>query len=518
MDVAHVSEANDTFELVDREIRRFKSAFPEQPIFRLDARLLNDRPRADRATLADEAACRQLMELVPLPIFVLGPDGGCVHVNQALLDYTGFTQSDARGEAFRAKLVHPDDSERVRSENRRGIATGERWKVEARLRGRDGGYRWFRISYGPLLDEQGRVVRFYGTGVDIDDRKRAEERMQTENLVLRNEIDRCSTLEEIVGASPGLRVVLSRVGKVAPTDSTVLITGETGTGKELIARALHKLSARASRTFVSVNCASIPQSLIASELFGHERGAFTGAMQRRSGRFEMADGGTLFLDEVGELPVDTQVALLRVLQEREFERVGGNQTIRADVRVIAATNRNLEAAITEGKFRSDLFYRLNVFPIEIPPLRERRGDVPTLVEYFVTRYASQVGKKIRNVSKKSMDLLCAYEWPGNVRELQNVIERSVVLCETETFVVDENWLPPESHAAHPSRDRPTSSLTRRDRACEERAIIQAALSESRGRVSGPRGAAAKLGVPSSTLESKIRALKIDKYRLTACVQ
>jgi formate hydrogenlyase transcriptional activator len=497
MGVAQIANADDSFGFVGT--------------FSLDDARLE---RVRRTLLADEPE-RRLMELVPLPIFVLGPDGGYLHVNQALLDYTGFTQTDARGEAFRTKIAHPDDAERVRRAVRRGIMTGEGWKVEARVRGKDGVYRWFLISYSALRDEQGRVLRIYGTGIDIDDRKRAEERTQTENLVLREEIDRVATFEEIVGASAALQVVLSRVGKVAPTDSTVLITGETGTGKELVARAIHKLSARASRAFVSVNCASIPQSLIASELFGHEKGAFTGAMQRRVGRFEMAEGGTLFLDEVGELPIDTQVALLRVLQERRFERVGGNQAIRADVRVIAATNRDLGAAIAEGEFRSDLFYRLNVFPLEIPPLRERPDDIPSLVEYFIARHASQVGKTIRFVSQKSMELLRSYPWPGNVRELQNVIERSMVLCDGETFAVDENWLPRESRATEPPMPATVRSLTRRERASEERAIIEAVLKESRGRVSGPSGAAAKLGLPSSTLESKIRALNIDKYRLRA---
>jgi len=317
--------------------------------------------------------------------------------------------------------------------------------------------------------------------------------------------------EEIVGVSPALRAVLSRVSKVAPTDSTVLLTGETGTGKELIARAIHKRSRRSSRAFVSVNCAAIPASLIASELFGHEKGAFTGATQRRLGRFELAEEGTIFLDEVGELPAETQITLLHVLQEREFERVGGNQSIRANARVIAATNRDLEAAIVEGKFRSDLFYRLNVFPIEIPPLRERREDIPLLVEYFIDRYARKAGKNFQAVSKKSLDLLQSYPWPGNIRELQNVIERSVVVCETENFSVDESWL-----SRKPLANPPKSQLELSEKlAAQEKEMIEAALRESGGRVSGPSGAAAKLGLHRSTLESKIMSLKIDKYRFKA---
>ena len=272
-------------------------------------------------------------------------------------------------------------------------------------------------------------MRRYATATDIEDRKRAEERVRKENVALREEIDKASMFEEIVGSSAALKEVLSRVSKVAPTDATVLLTGETGTGKELIARAIHKRSQRSAKAFVTVNCAAIPQTLIGSELFGHEKGAFTGALQRRLGRFELADGGTIFLDEIGELPAETQSALLRVLQEREFERVGGTQSIRADVRVIAATNRDLKAAMMNGTFRSDLFYRLQVFPIEIPPLRERREDIPLLVEYFTDRYTSKMGKKIRSINRKSLDLLRSYFWPGNIRELQNVVERAVIVAE-----------------------------------------------------------------------------------------
>jgi formate hydrogenlyase transcriptional activator len=313
--------------------------------------------------------------------------------------------------------------------------------------------------------------------------------------------------EEIVGTSAPLRAVLARVSHVAPTDSTVLITGETGTGKELVARAIHKGSTRSSHSFVSVNCAAIPQALIASELFGHEKGAFTGALERRLGRFELADGGTIFLDEVGDLPSDTQLALLRVLQERAFERVGGNRSIRVDVRVIAATNRDLNAAMGAGAFRSDLFYRLNVFPIEMPALRERQEDIPLLLAYFVDRYARKAGRAIGNIDPRTLEILQGYSWPGNIRELQNVIERSIVICETETFAIDESWLRREL----PKPPHPVQSLGD-DLAAREREMIETALAASRGRVSGPSGAAAKLGIPGSTLDSKIRALGIRKER------
>ena len=338
----------------------------------------------------------------------------------------------------------------------------------------------------------------------FDENKKLKDQLYRENLVLRDEIDRASMFEEVVGTSKALEAVLSRIAKVAPTDSTVLITGETGTGKELFARAIHKRSDRPERAFVSVNCAALAPSLISSELFGHEKGAFTGATQRRAGRFEMADGGTIFLDEVGELPPDVQVALLRVLQEREFERVGGTQSVHVDVRVIAATNRDLKTAIAHGAFRQDLFYRLNVFPIEAPPLRERHDDIVMLVEYFVQRYASRAGKNIRSIDRKSVDLLQSYGWPGNIRELQNVIERSVILSSGDVLSVDELWLSRESsqpaHQAVPPRSEPRS----------EREIIEAALAESRGRVSGLSGAAAKLGIPPSTLDHRVKALKISK--------
>ena len=275
----------------------------------------------------------------------------------------------------------------------------------------------------------------------------------------------------------------------------------------MIARAIHKKSPRRSRAFVAVNCAAIPQSLIASELFGHEKGAFTGALQRRLGEFELADGGTIFLDEVRELPMETQIALLRVLQEREIQRVGGSQPIPVDVRVLAATNRDLQKAIAAGTFRQDLFYRLNVFPIHIPPLRERKGDIPVLVEYFVDRFARKAGKNIRSIEKRALDLLESYSWPGNIRELQNVIERSVIVCETETLTIDDSWL--SMGNSHPQG--PTGSLGRKSSA-EEKELIETALTETEGRVSGPSGAAAKLGIPPSTLEYKIRLLKINKHQ------
>jgi formate hydrogenlyase transcriptional activator len=454
-----------------------------------------------------ERELQQILDLAPQHITVLAPDGSRIYGNQAAFDYFGLTLEEWRSFDLRS-YVHPDDWERIPSETQSNFSSGSPYETEARLLRKDGKYRWFLFRWNPLRDEQGRLRRWYVAKIDIEDRKEAEQRLQHENVALREEIDKASMFEEMVGTSPPLRNVLSRVSKVAPADSSVLITGETGTGKELLARAIHRRSRRSSRAFVSVNCAAIPRDLIASELFGHEKGAFTGATQRRIGRFELAEGGTIFLDEIGELPAETQIALLRVLQEHEFERVGAAESIRTNVRVIAATNRDLEAAMAAGTFRSDLFYRLNVFPIEMPSLRERREDIPLLVEYFIDRFARQAGKNFQSVNKKSLDLLQTYPWPGNIRELQNVIERSVIVCETENFSVDESWLSRPSPSAGANRE--IGSFKRLP--SQEKAIIEAALTESGGRVYGPSGAAAKLGMPRSTLEHKIRSLRINKNR------
>ena len=343
-------------------------------------------------------------------------------------------------------------------------------------------------------------------GISVGDGEGLKDQFERENIVLRQEIDNTSMFEEIIGTSPLLRRLLAHVCKVAPTDSTVLITGETGTGKELIARAIHKRSRRSSRAFVSVTCAAIPPSLIASELFGHEKGAFTGAVQRRQGRFELADGGTIFLDEVGELSSEIQVMLLRVLQEREFDRVGGGRPIPTNVRVIAATNRDLESAIEDNTFRSDLFYRLNVFPLEMPALRDRREDIPLLTEYFTHRLAKRAGKKINKIRKETLKLLESYDWPGNVRELQNVVERAIIVSESDSLDIDERWF------SVPARPGLTAVPPRPALVAREKGAIEDALMASRGRVSGPFGAAARLGIPPSTLESKIKTLGIDKRR------
>jgi formate hydrogenlyase transcriptional activator len=464
---------------------------------------------AEEKIRQSESELRQILELVPQHNYVLGPDPNrtLLYANQAALDYLGLTLEEWRT-YDRRRLCHPDDWERVMSEAQGNFSSGLPHEAELRYRRNDGKYRWFLFRWNPIRDDQGRLTRWFVAGTDIEDRKQVEQRLRNENVALREEIDKASMFEQIVGTSAPLQMVLARISKVAPTDSSVLITGETGTGKELVARAIHRRSQRSSRAFVSVNCAAIPRDLIASELFGHEKGAFTGATQRRLGRFELAEGGTIFLDEIGELPAETQIALLRVLQEHEFERVGGAGSMRTNVRVIAATNRDLEAGIAAGVFRSDLFYRLNVFPIEVPPLRERRQDIPVLVEYFIDRYARKAGKSFQTVNKKSLDLLQSYSWPGNIRELQNVIERSVIVCETETFSVDESWLSRRPSATEPKVQFDFSEKL----AAQEKEMIEAALRETKGRVFGPSGAAAKLGMPGTTLDSKIKSLKISKNR------
>jgi PAS domain S-box-containing protein len=469
----------------------------------------------------NEESLRLIVDSIPGQIAVMTAGGEVEVVNRQILEYFGKTTEELQNWATNNSF-HPDDIRRTSDAWKRALETGQPFEFENRGRRADGVYRWFHARVRPLRDAEGRIVRWYVLATDIDDRKRSEgelgkafeeinrlkDRLHYENVALREQIDQVFMFEEIVGSSPALKTVLSSIVKVAPTDSTVLITGETGTGKELIARAIHKGSHRAGHAFISVNCAAIPSSLIASELFGHEKGAFTGALQRRQGRFELAHSGTIFLDEIGELPAETQLALLRVLQEREFERVGGSRVIPVDVRVIAATNRDLEAAIAAGVFRSDLFYRLNVFPIDVPPLRQRTKDIPMLIEYFVKRYAEKARKRISKIDKTTLKLCQSYHWPGNIRELQNIVERSVILCTGDTFWIDEAWL-----SSHNAPRRASSHLLTEKLHNYEKELIEAALAESNGIVAGPNGAAAKLGIPRSTLDLKIKQLNIKKHTI-----
>jgi len=474
---------------------------------------IEDRKQAETKLRQEERELRQLIDFLPQHVLVLDKDGTLLQVNKTMLDYKGLTLEEMKGGGTRERInrdVHPDDLERVQNERYTGLSKGVPFEMEKRLLRKDGQFRWFLFRYNPVLDEAGEVIRWFATATDVEDRRQAEDRMRNETIALREQIDRDSMFEDIVASSEALRKVLRQVDKVAASDSTVLLLGETGTGKELIARAIHKRSRRAERAFIGVNCAAIPPSLIASELFGHEKGAFTGATQRRMGRFESANGGTIFLDEVGDLPAEIQIALLRVLQEREIERVGSSRPIPVDVRVVAATNRDLNTLVVEGKFRQDLLYRLNVVPVQIPPLRERVTDIPLLVEYFIDRFAKRVGRKFRTIDKKFLRAFEAYGWPGNVRELQNVIERAVILSDDDTLAVDETWLKWEA-AQKPVRARALDIAL----GTHEKEMIEAALAECQGRISGPAGAAVKLGLPARTLDSKIKRLKINKFQFKA---
>ncbi len=492
---------------------------------------IDDRKQAEDALYKSEERWRSVFENSAIGVALTDMRGRFLATNSAYQKMLGYTEEEIGTLTF-LELTHEDYREanwQLVTELIEGKRT--QFQIEKQYRRKDGSLIWVsnNVSLVPGTKNMPRFVM--ALSEDVTERKHTEEklrrsqadvekafeeikrlkdRLQDENVALREEVDQAFMFEEIVGASPALKTVLSHVSKVAPTDSTVLISGETGTGKELIARAIHKHSRRAERAFVSLNCAATPPSLIASELFGHEKGAFTGAVQQRRGRFELAHSGTIFLDEIGEIPSDTQIALLRVLQERQIERVGGSRAIPVDVRVIAATNRDLSEAIANGTFRSDLFYRLNVFPIQVPPLRKRREDIPILVEYFVKRFAENMAKRIHRIDKRTLALCERYPWPGNIRELQNIVERSVILCVGDTFSIDDAWLSSQA----PLRTDGLGPLPETLQG-QEKEMIESALMKSRGRVAGPRGAAATLGIPASTLESKIKQLGIEKRRFTS---
>jgi PAS domain S-box-containing protein len=468
-----------------------------------------------------EKEYRTILDAIPQLISALTPDGQHIYANQALLDYTGLNRErqemrDWLAKAdFRTRIFHPDDLERVREERSHGFSTGMPFQTEQRARRHDGKYRWFLIHYRPVRDENGQLVRWYATGTDIDDQKQAELRLQAENAYLLDEIRIERNFGDIIGASSGLRKVMHQVKLVAPTDATVLITGESGTGKELVARGIHEQSARRERPLVKLNCSAVPEGLFESEFFGHVKGAFTGALKDKPGRFELANGGTLFLDEIGEVPLAMQSKLLRVLQEQELERVGDTHTRKVNVRVIAATNRDLKKEVDEGRFRQDLFYRLSVFPIEMPPLRQRREDIAPLIAHFVRQSARRMNRPEPQISKGALEQLSVYQWPGNVRELQNMIERAVILWRDGPLTFDlPDSLPQGINGAAVPPVTNAAVLTRDELKRHERDAIIRALKQTNGKVSGPGGAAELLGMKPTTLSSRISSLRIDRRTLS----
>jgi PAS domain S-box-containing protein len=468
-----------------------------------------------------EKEYRTILDAIPQLISALTPDGQHIFANQALLDYTGLNKEkpemrDWLADAdFRTRIFHPDDLERVREERSRGLSAGIPFQNEQRVRRYDGKYRWFLIHYRPVRDENGQLVRWYASGTDIDDQKQAELRLQDENAYLLDEIRSERNFGDIIGASSGLRNVMHQVKLVAPTDATVLITGESGTGKELVARAIHEQSARRERPLVKLNCSAVPEGLFESEFFGHVKGAFTGALRDKPGRFELADGGTLFLDEIGEVPLAMQSKLLRVLQEQELERVGDTHTRKVNVRVIAASNRDLKKEVDEGRFRQDLFYRLSVFPIEMPPLRQRRDDIAPLVAHFVRQSARRMNRPEPQISKVALEQLSIYQWPGNVRELQNMVERAVILWRDGPLTFDlPDSLPLGTNGAATTSVANAAVFNRDELKRQERDAIIKALRQTNGKVYGPGGAAELLGMKPSTLSSRISSLGINRRTLS----
>jgi PAS domain S-box-containing protein len=501
---------------------------------------IDDRKRAEEKLRQSEEKLRQseaelhtITDTVRQPIFVLAPDGTMLYANRVALDNSGLTLDEVIKEGLLVRALHPDDVDRILDERRIRLLEGVPFDLEVRASSKSGQYRWRLMQYNPLKDESGQIIRWYVTATDIDDRKKAEERLRSENVKLAQEnvyleeqIRSEMGFEHIIGNSPALQHVLELVETVAPNDSTVLLLGETGTGKELIARAVHERSRRMSKTFVKLNCAAIPTGLLESELFGHEKGAFTGAVIQKVGRMELADQGTLFLDEVGDIPIDIQPKLLRALQEKEFERLGSTHTRKVNLRLVAATNRNLEKMVADREFRSDLFYRLNVFPIRIPPLRERKDDIPLLVSFFVQKFAKQMQKRVNSIPVATMKALTAWDWPGNIRELEHFIERAVILTKGESLAAPlaelrkvttdeparESTPKTEDDVARILKEAIASLKSKsapRERMNKHHDEIVRVLTECKGRVSGAGGAAERMGVNRGTLMYRMKRLGIN---------
>jgi formate hydrogenlyase transcriptional activator len=464
-----------------------------------------ERLRAQKRLSASERRYRDLYEEAPVGYLTVGSDGRILSANHQASRLAGIGLTELEGRLFVDLFGNsPAGKPRVAEAFQRLLAGEELSGLEVVMCRQDGRPQWLSLWLKPIRGADGKIDASRSIWVDITDRVLAETdraRLQQQNSYLQDEINASHNFEEVIGQSRALGAVLDKVRSVAPTDASVLITGETGTGKELIARAIHSASKRRDKPFIKVNCAAFPAGLVESELFGHEKGAFTGAANRRSGRFELANGGTLFLDEIGEVPLETQVKLLRVLQEREFDRLGGNSPIRVNIRILAATNRDLPQAVRDKTFREDLYYRLNVFPIALPPLRERKEDIPVLVHCLVHKFATRIGKRIDEITEQTMRQLLDYPWPGNVRELENILERAVILT-TGTTLASILDLVPVSKTA-PAAQQPTLD-------CVEREYIVTILQQTAGVVDGPRGAARILGLHPNTLRNRMKKLGISR--------
>lgn len=478
---------------------------------------LTERIAHQRALLESEERFRDLADTAPVMIWIDDPDSECTYVNKRFTDFTGRSEEEELGQGW-MQGIHPDDYDAIFETYTTKVNQRQAFDMEYRLRRHDGEYRWILDCGVPRFSDDGVFLGYVGSCLDITERKESEVELQTahtelhqlknqleaENIYLQQELQLDHKFGEIVGQSDAIKYVLFKITQVAPTDSTVLITGETGTGKELVARAIHGASSRGDRPLIKVNLAALSPTLIESELFGHEKGAFTGAVGRKQGRFELANGGTLFLDEIGELPPELQAKLLRAIQENEFERIGGSKTIKVDVRIIAATNRNLKLEVEQGAFREDLWYRLNVYPITVPPLRQRKEDIPILVEHFVSTYAKKSGKTISSVSPRAMQSLQAHAWPGNVRELANVIERAVIHTPGSVLQIVDHF-----EQLAPDTLPPTQTLEE-----VERDYIIRTLENTGWRIEGPFGAAKILGLNPSTLRTRMAKLGIQRRRAT----
>ena len=463
-----------------------------------------------------EERFRGTVDAAPAMIWTTGTDMQCTYVNQRWLDFTGRTEAKELGTGW-TEGIHAEDYDIVLHAYESGCTARQPFALEYRMRRQNGDYRWILDTGIPRYAPDGAFLGYIGTCVDITERKESEVALQTaheelhqlknqleaENISLQQELQLDGKFGEIIGQSDAIKYVLFKVAQVAPTNTTVLITGETGTGKELVARAIHGASNRKDKPLIKVNCGALSPTLIESELFGHEKGSFTGAIARTQGRFELANGGTIFLDEIGDLPLELQVKLLRVIQENEFERIGGGKTIKVDVRIIAATNRNLKTEVEKGTFREDLWYRLNVYPITVPPLRQRKEDIPLLVEYFTGTYAKKSGKTISSVSPRALQSLEVHSWPGNVRELANVIERAVIHTPGSVLQLVDHW---EPVVAEPGTTQTLEEV--------ERDYIVRTLEQTGWRIEGKSGAATILGLNPSTLRTRMMKLGIQRRRST----